>query len=69
MTNKLFTTIFSEIKVGSIVTRKLVWYNDFRNGEVVEIIDDRCKIKWDEKRQTGQQHSTINKKFLNLIKA
>lgn len=34
-------------------------------GTVIEITqDDRCKIKWDEKASTGQQHSTIQKRFL-----
>lgn len=63
----------AEIKVGDRVTRKNV--NAFRymqgiNGTVVSITyDKRCFIKWDIKANTGQQHSTINPKFLSLIQS
>ena len=63
-----------QFKVGDRVTRRKV--NAFRYnlgyiGTVVEIKKDgRCFIKWDEKSGKygipgiGQQHSTINPKFL-----
>lgn len=56
-------------KIGDRVTRKPV--NNFdrsgMKGIIVEINGNRNKIKWDEKQDTGQQHSTIQSKF--LIKA
>lgn len=58
----------NNFKEGDRVTRKNV--NAFRYmqgacGTIVKVMGDRCKIKWDEINTTGQQHSTINKKFLN----
>lgn len=56
---------------GDRVTRKNV--NAFRymqgiNGTIVYITyDDRCYIRWDTKASTGQQHSTIQKKYLTHL--
>jgi hypothetical protein len=55
---------------GDRVTRKKV--NAFRysegNGTVVSINPDgRVFIKWDKVASTGQQHSTIQPKFLHKI--
>lgn len=48
-------------KVGDRVKRK----NGYQVcGEVVEVSDISCKIKWDEIASNGQQHSTIQFKFL-----
>ena len=64
-----FTT--GKMKVGDRVTRSKL--NAFRyhremNGTVISIThDNRCYIKWDEKNTTGQQHSTVNPKFLILL--
>jgi len=54
-------------KIGDRVTRRPV--NNFSRcgavGTIVEITSDyRNKIKWDEKQSNGQQHSTIQSKFL-----
>jgi len=60
-----------ELKVGDRVTRKNV--NAFRymqgiKGIIVEITyDGRNKIKWDVKNKTGQQHSTIQTKFITKL--
>ena len=57
-----------EFKVGDKVTRKNV--NAFRymqgiNGVIVEkTIDGRNKIKWPVIQSNGQQHSTIQDKYL-----
>lgn len=38
------------------------------NGTVVEkTYDGRNKIKWDIKTNTGQEHSTIQTKFLKKV--
>jgi hypothetical protein len=57
--------------IGDRVTRKPV--NNFdrsgMKGTIVAITPDyRNKIKWDEKQRTGQQHSTIQSKFLIKVK-
>lgn len=54
-------------RIGDRVTRKPV--NNFdrsgMKGTIVAITYDyRNKIKWDEKQRTGQQHSTIQSKYL-----
>lgn len=49
-------------KVNDRVSRK---DGSKKHGVIVELTyDGRCKIKWDEVQRTGQQHSTINPKFL-----
>lgn len=55
------------MKIGDRVTRKKI--NAFRysvgNGTVVSIEEDkRIKVRWDKKASNGQQHSTIQEKFL-----
>lgn len=62
----------SAIVSGSRVIRSKL--NAFRyhrhvEGTVIKVIGERCYIKWDEINTTGQQHSTVNKKFLILIKS
>ena len=57
----------NKFEVGDRVTRAKI--NAFRygkgNGVIVEITHDgRNKIKWDEVNTTGQQHSTIQSRFL-----
>lgn len=56
-----------DFEKGDRVTRAKI--NAFRygkgNGTIVEIKKDgRNKIKWDDVNTTGQQHSTIQSKFL-----
>ena len=58
-------------KIGDRVTRKPV--NNFdrsgMQGTIVAItFYYRNKIKWDVKQKTGQQHSTIQSKYLIKIK-
>jgi hypothetical protein len=69
--SKTISTMSNNINFweGCIVKRNKVWadyFNDHRTGVVVKDFGERCKIKWDEKASTGQQHSTISKK--NLVK-
>lgn len=60
-----------KLMVGDTVVRKQV--NAFRyhrsvKGVIVEITSDgRNRIRWDDKNKTGQQHSTIQTKFLQKI--
>ena len=57
-------------KIGDTVTRKPV--NNFdRSGMKGVVVETKeyngyytCKIKWEVKQETGQQHSTIQTKFL-----
>jgi hypothetical protein len=39
-------------------------YTTGRKGEIVEIKDDRCRVKWD-----GNPRTWVNKKFLRVIEA
>lgn len=62
--------IIEQFLVKDRVTRKAVnnFSQDGSIGTVVEILPgDRCKIKWDVKSSTGQQHSTIQFKFLSKV--
>lgn len=59
-----------EITVGDFVRRKKV--NAFRYhqemvGIVLKITDGRAYIRWEIKQRTGQQHSTIQLRFLELV--
>lgn len=58
-----------ELEVGDTVLRKWHWKenNTGENvqGKVVEKLSHkRCKIKWNLKASNGQQHTTIQDKFL-----
>lgn len=57
-----------EFKIGYRVTRKPVnnFSRDGMIGTIVEELENRSKIKWDKKASTGQQHSTIQNRFLTI---
>lgn len=58
---------------GERVTRKQVnafQYHRYQEGTIIEKTPEgRNKIKWDDKTDTGQQHSTIQDKFLTHLPA
>lgn len=60
-----------QLQIGSRVQRRPV--NNFDRsgmvGTVVEFVqENRVKIKWDVKQSNGQQHSTIQIKFITKVK-
>lgn len=61
----------NSFKVGDKVTRKNINAFRYMQGIVGEIVektpDGRNKIKWEVIASNGQQHSTIQDKFLNKV--
>jgi hypothetical protein len=58
----------SEFKIGDRVRRKKC--PDYQcNKGTIESINEygRCYIIWDEKSDNGQQHSTLQQKFLDPL--
>jgi hypothetical protein len=59
-----------ELAIGDRVKRKRVnafRYSEYNEGEIIEVLGTRYKIKWDKPASTGQKHSTIDKRFLDRI--
>ena len=65
--NKKNENLF-DFKVNDRVTRKPIQAFKYMQGITGTIINidkwGKCKIKWDIKASTGQQHSTIDQRFL-----
>lgn len=62
---------YSPWNIGDKVQRKMIgaFRYDRRVGEVVLVFEDRLKIKWETPASTGQQHSTVQMKYIEKIKS
>lgn len=58
------TTANNTLQIGARVERlgSASDYTTGRKGEIIEIKDDRCRVKWD-----GNPRTWVNKKFLRVI--